>query len=294
MDLKKEIKTKREHLSDSSIVTYASILRNLHKKIFGDEEMTLSNFNKSKKILKFMDDYESKKRKTILSALYILTENEKYKNKMKEDITVYQNDINKQEKTEKQKNNWITSAEIENKLNELKDNANIIYKSGKNSMIYMQDIQNYIILCLLSGYYIPPRRSKDYCDFRIDLTDEDDDNNEYNHFNKDMTKMIFQNYKTAKTYGKQVIQIPAKLKKILIKWKSINPTQYLLFDNNCNKMTNVKLTQRLNRIFDNKKISINNFRHTYLTEKYNNTVELDKDLSQMGTSRNMLTNYVKK
>jgi len=57
------------------------------------------------------------------------------------------------------------------------------------------------------------------------------------------------------------------------------------------------LNQRLNRIFGGKKVGVNNFRHTYLTDKYAETSkknkELSEDMSDMGSSQNMAINYIK-
>ena len=98
--------------------------------------------------------------------------------------------------------------------------------------------------------------------------------------------MNFNSYKTAKTYGLQQVELPSILKKILTKWISVNPTEYLLFDANMNKLSSVKLNQRLNKIFDEKHISINALRHTYLTDKYGHTIEqkseIDNTMKDMG------------
>ena len=61
--------------------------------------------------------------------------------------------------------------------------------------------------------------------------------------------------------------------------------EYLLFDNFYQPLTSVKLNQRLNSIFNGKKISTNNFRHSYLTEKFGNNYQEMKDTAtMMGTS----------
>ena len=64
-----------------------------------------------------------------------------------------------------------------------------------------------------------------------------------------------------------------------------------------NPLTSVKLNQRLNKLFDGKKVGVNALRHTYLTDKYADTMEqkkkIDKDMTEMGSSANMLTTYVK-
>jgi hypothetical protein len=65
-----------------------------------------------------------------------------------------------------------------------------------------------------------------------------------------------------------------------------------------NPLSSVKLNQRLNKIFDEKKVSVNQLRHTYLTNKFGHTIEqknsIDNTMSEMGSSANMLDTYVKK
>ena len=53
----------------------------------------------------------------------------------------------------------------------------------------------------------------------------------------------------------------------------------------------LRLNQRLNKIFDGKKISVNQLRHTFLTEKYG---DIGEDMEDMGSSINMATTYIKK
>ena len=173
----------------------------------------------------------------------------------------------------------------------MESNVNTLYKKKTLNNTDLQDIQNYIILCILSGKYIPPRRSKDYVDFKIKDIDKDKDN----YIEK--KNMVFNSYKTAKTYQRQELPIPPELMKILNKWIKINPTEYLLFDSNGKKLTNVKLTQRLNKIFG-KKASVNQLRHTYLSDKYQDTIKLNKDMADdmkaMGSSRSQEAIYIKK
>jgi len=295
MSLKEIIKERRPALSDSSITTYDSILRSLYKKVFGEDiknvDEDVKRFEEHKKIMEHLRDVTSNKRKTVLSALVILTENKKYRKKMNEDVKEYNEEIKKQVKNETQKENWIEVEEIKDKYEEVKTKATKLMRKKDKTTNDLQEIQNYIILSVLSGIYIPPRRSKDYVDFKIKNIDEEKDN--YMKGNK----FIFNSYKTAKTYGQQTVVIPLKLKNIIKKWIKMNPTEYLLFDSNGNKMSNVKLTQRLNKIFDGKNISVNNLRHTKLTDKYKTAMELMKDVDEivrgMGTSKSMLSTYVK-
>jgi hypothetical protein len=71
----------------------------------------------------------------------------------------------------------------------------------------------------MSGVFIPPRRSLDYCEFKIKNIDREKDNY------LDKNKLIFNRYKTAKTYGQQSVDIPVQLRNILTKWSKLNPNE---------------------------------------------------------------------
>ena len=291
MDIKELILKKRPSLSKSSITTYSSILRNLYKKVFGDGEIDAKNFDKVKDIFAYLEDIPVNKRKTVLSALFIITDNDKYRGQMLDDISEFNKDIDKQEKTETQKENWVSTDDIMTVMNDMEKEVKILLNKEKFKPSDYQEIQKYIILCLLGGYYIAPRRSKDYVDFKIDNIDRKTDN--YLKGNK----FYFNSYKTAKTYGQQVIDVPKPLVNLLKKWIAINPTEYLLFDTKGDKLTNVKLNQRLNKIFGSK-IGVNAMRHEYLTHKYKDVSDtlddIEKDFKNMGSSKAQFKTYVKK
>lgn len=291
-DIKDYIAKKRSNLGKSSIATYASILKNLHKKVFQNDKIDLDDFKKQiDPVLDYLKDIPPNRRKTILSALVVITDEKKYRDLMLDDVRDYNKEIDTQTKTETQKENWIKGGDIAVVYDELRRDAEAIYKKKNYTPNDLQQIQQYIILSLLGGIYCPPRRSKDFCDFKIKNINKSQDNF------LDKNKMYFNSYKTAKTYGQQTLDIPKELKSILTKWIKINPTDYLLFDTNLGKLSSVKLNQRLNKIFGGKKISTNQMRHTYLTDKFAKTSEENKQLAktmeQMGSSQNMSTNYIK-
>jgi len=290
-DLKEYIKDKRPTLSASSITTYNSILRNLYKKVFGAGEIETKKFEETDKILAHLKEVPPNKRKTILSALVIITDDKKYRDLMLEDIKEYNHDIGKQEKSDSQKENWVAGGDIKTLWDNLKRNTDLIYKKSHITPNDLQQIQSYIIVSLLGGVFVPPRRSKDLVDWKIKNVDKTKDNY------LDKSSIHYNSYKTAKCYGEQVVQIPTALKNIITKWIKVNPTDFLLFDTNMNPLTSVKLNQRLNKLFDGKKVGVNALRHTYLTDKYADTMEqkkkIDKDMAEMGSSANMLTTYVK-
>lgn len=290
--VKNYVKSKKPSLSNSSITTYSSILKNLYKNVFGDGDIDMEKFSQTDKVLEYLKNVPPNKRKTILSSLVIITDKKAYRDLMLEDVRDYNKEIHKQEKTEEQKESWVNTNQVRDILNELKTNTDLLYKKKNLSLGDLQEIQSYIIMCLLGGVYIPPRRSKDYVDFKIKNVDKSKDNF------LEKNKLIFNSYKTAKTYGQQVVEIPVQLKNILVKWIKVNPTEYLLFDSNMNKLSSVKLNQRLNKIFGEKKVGVNQLRHTYLTDKYAHTIAQKNDIKDtmgdMGSSVNMLETYVKK
>jgi integrase len=289
--LKEHLHTKRPSLSNSSLTTYTSILKNLYIKVFGDDKLDLKKFDDTEKILAFLKDVPPNKRKTILSSLVIITDKKQYRDLMLEDVRDYNKEIHKQEKTPEQEESWVSTNQVKEIWEGLKKDAELLYKKNSLKPTDLQQIQSYIILSLLGGVFIPPRRSKDYVDFVIKDVDKTKDNY------LDKNKMYFNSYKTAKTYGQQVVEIPKSLQAILKKWISVNPTKSLLFDANMNTLSSVKLNQRLNKIFDEKKVSVNALRHSYLTDKYANHSkegkQLAEDMKEMGSSTNMAVNYIK-
>jgi hypothetical protein len=292
MEIKDYIKKKRSTLSDSSLTTYASVLKSLYKKVYGDGKIDWDKFDNTKTVLDFLKDIPPNRRKTILSALVIITGKSEYRDKMLSDVRDYNKEIQKQEKTPAQEENWVDDKQVKAVFEALRTDAVALMKK-KTALkpTDLQDIQNFIIMALLGGIFIPPRRSKDFCDFKI----KNIDTNKDNYLKKG--KMVFNSYKTFKTYGTQEVDVPKALATILNAWIKINPTEWLLFDSNMNHLTPVKLNQRLNKIFGDKKIAVNILRHSYLTSKYADTIaknkEISEDMTDMGSSKGMATTYIK-
>jgi len=290
LTIKVVLKNNRPNLSDSSLKTYNSLLTNLYKKVYGDEDMELEKFNNTDKFINELKDIDPIRRKTYLAALVVLTTNDVYQDQMMEDIQKSKQQIYSQEKNDKQKDSWIDTEEVFKIYETLKERAIKLYRKRNKNMDDYQDIQNFIILSLLSGIFIPPRRLKDYVDFKIKDVDDTKDNF------MDKKGFVFNSYKTQKSYRRQNIIIPKELRMIINKWIKCNPTEYLLYDTNENKLSSVQLVQRLNKIFNNK-ISVNQLRHTYMTDKYSDTSESNKKMAQdfimMGSSIAQENVYIK-
>ena len=277
MDFRENLKDKRSSLSDGSLKTYNSLLRTIYKNCFKeDKEADISKFETEKDIIMaFLNSKPFNVRKTLLSALVCIAPDIKeYKTEMLSNIKEYNDEIDKQQQTESQKESNITGLQIKDILYNLKQETDFIYKKKYINDSDIQRLQDYILVCLLGGQYVVPRRALDYTEFKVKNINKDIDNY------MDKSKFYFNKYKTAKYYGQQNLEIPIQLKNILVKYIAAIPDkiEYLLFGINGNKLTAVTLNQKLNRIF-NGKISINALRHAYLTEKYADVMKKTKKMN---------------
>ena len=110
----------RPHLSPNSLKTYVSILFNLHKHL-KQENYNIEWFNTSLDdiVNNYLKNKPSQSRKSIVSALYVLTNNEKYREMMIQDCKIVNDNYKTQQKSSKEKINWITTEEIKGKYNNL-------------------------------------------------------------------------------------------------------------------------------------------------------------------------------
>lgn len=288
-----KIKEKRPTLADGTIRTYVSLLKSLyygnHEK---DSEINLSWFNKQDDIIEKLKEKPLASRKTTYSALVsIADDSDKYRKEMMSDAVEYNKMIKTQTKSDKQSENWKSFDDIKNiyETTYKKVKPFLNSKDELNKKEYAA-VEDFIILSLTCGYWIPPRRSQDWCEFKIRNFNPKEDNCIVKG------NFVFNKYKTSKFYHEQVVPIPKGLKLILTKWIKHNKSEYLICDHFGNKMSNVKLSQRLNKIFDGLKISTSMLRHIYLSDKLKDVPklqELEKLASDMGHSMKEQMEYVK-
>jgi len=290
MSIIETLKKNKPNIGQSSLKTYNSTLTNLYYEHHPKKnKINLEWFNNQDEIIDLIGDTTNKKR--IYAALIAITDeknNDKYKKIMYKDIEDYNDEQNKQKKTEKQTKYWIKQEDIKNIYNDLKNKYSYLLNKKKISYDDFFNLQNYIIASL----YIlnDPRRLKDYSELKIKNIDKKNDNYiDNNNFH-------FLNYKTQKTYHEQVIKINDELFTILKKYIKLNPFEYLLVDINGNKLTSAKLNFRLGKIFGNK-VSVNLLRHSLLSSLYQNIPalnELKERAANFGHSINQALLYIKK
>jgi hypothetical protein len=285
-ELVKALKKNKPTLSASSLRTYESILRNLYEKIEGKKEGLQPTYfcENYEKVIKFLQDMPFNKRKTLLAGLVSLcgsthAATDQYRTVMLADIARYNADQKKQEKSPAQEKNWVTQTEIHDLYNHLYKDTWYLLKRGNVSGSEYERVLRFVLLSLY--VLIPPRRIKDYIDFRIRNINKSTENY------MDKNKFVFNSYKTAKTYETQMVKIPTQLRNIITLWSNINKSNELLVKADGRPLTQPEITLLLNRIFG-KKVSVNILRHSFLSEVTLKNMplfkDIEKDTEDMGTS----------
>lgn len=289
-----QLKQNRPNLSEGSLKTYESNLRNMYKKLyFIGEPIDLEKFNNTEDFKNLLKDLAPSTRKGRFSALFILTGLEEYQELMLNDIEEHNESKSSREENEKQKENAITQDEINQKMEEMKPLVDAWFKS-KN----LPKLQDYLILCLYGGNYIAPRRSKDFTMFKLRNIDELKDNylEIYTSHKKLCGNFVFNDFKT-KQRGQDIIDIPTELLSIIRKWRRIHSYDYLFFNGKGEGIDSVVMNQRIEKLFG-KKVGINGLRACYMTTKYGHLIEdeknMEEDFKNMGSSINVKNSYIRK
>lgn len=192
------------------------------------------------------------------------------------------------EKSETQSENWMSWEDIIKIHDELKNKVDEVQKKNRLTNADKKLIENYFLLCLYTQQ--PPRRNSDYYFMKVGQGDDEKIN--YVDLNDD--KYYFNNFKTAKS-GKEVIDIPEKIIDIIkwyVKLMNLNDGDYLLYPDDDTRTNSNRITKSLNSIF-NKKIGASMLRHIYLTNKYGDIInEQKEDAEFMAHGTGMQNSYI--
>jgi hypothetical protein len=288
MSITETIQKNRPNLSASSLKTYSSVLRNLQKNMKGEGLEWFSENVTS--ILDYLKEKTAQTKKTSLSALFVLTKEQRYKDVMVQVMKLVNETDKSQKKNDKQDKNWMSVKEIQDIYDPLL--VKIKKMLSNKSILNESTMMEFLLVSFLGGVVkdLPPRRSQDYTELKIRNYDTKKDN----YYKSG--KFYFNVYKTAKSYGEQVIQVPKELDVILKKWIKMNTNDYMLYSTNGNKLSSPQISRILNKVFD-KNVSTSMLRHIYLTNIYKDLPALEKmeELSsQMGHSLLQGLEYVKR
>jgi hypothetical protein len=228
-----------------------------------------------------------------------------YTELMNEKAKEHREKENSHEKSEKQEKAWMEWDEVLKKKNELKEE---VKKFWSNKTITERQYNRLLDLVVLSLYTdIPPRRNE-YQDMYLVSSYNDSLPADRNYLDWSNKVLIFLKYKTAKTYAKQEVKIGdnKELMETLNAYLKHHP---LLPNGKMSKSSSVPLlvyadgrpfekvnciTRILNRIFG-KSVGSSMLRHIYLSSKYGDLVEEQKeDAEAMGHSLGEQKDYIKK
>jgi hypothetical protein len=279
-DILKTILNNKSGITDKSAMVYVASLASLAKALdFKDEKLFTT---KPKEIITYLDTLTPSRSKSILSGLIAFVTNKKvieaYKKKMVEVSATVRTDDEKQEKTDKQEENWMSWDDVMKLYKELEDEATPLFKKDKLNAQHMKTLQNYVILSMY--VLIPPRRIADYTNFKT----KDINKKEDNYYDDESHELVFNSYKTAKNYGTQKVDCPVVLREVFQKWFPLSQkySDYLLFNSYGSHLAQPQLTKMINNIFG-KKISASMLRHIYVSDVVLKNMPKMDDLKQVAS-----------
>jgi hypothetical protein len=311
--LKVQIKEKR-NISENSLNTYLRNLRILNSKFGNKEFKNLSFLNNFKKVKDILNNMTDSTRKNNLASILVGLKATNNKNKVIDKYVKFLDQVSKdynekiltQRKSDKESENWTSVKSLQGVLNKYasKMRRKQYYKKSSLTKKEMDKLKTYLVLSLylIDPKSNPPRRLE-YASLKITKKDPDSDKGNYLRiFSRNKKEFIFNNYKTAKTYKKQIIPVGSKLNSVINLWLKFNPdNEYLLTNSRGGKMTENGLGKYLQNIFKKelgKKISVNMIRHIILSDAYKDVPkmkEMKDKAEKMGHSVNeALTTYTKK
>jgi hypothetical protein len=175
-------------------------------------------------------------KKTLLSALFVLTSDDDYREKMLSTMKVV-NDHYKQQKTNPDRLKNLMSFE---EVKRLHDEFKATWKAHPTDSNFF----NLLISSLCSGVVMPPRRVIDYAVMKIAKYDRNTDN----YYEKG--KFYFNVYKTKKSHGKQEVVVPPEIVKLINKRKKMTGTgNYLLINDEGDIYSQSALSKKIKRLF---------------------------------------------
>lgn len=320
MEKLREAIDKKRNIKEISLKAYLISIKKVHNAILGeDKEMENIDFLKDEeKVLEAIEGLKLNTQKNYLSAIIVsldaMNDDGEYDKELKEYReyleTVnksYYEQLNKNEKTEDQDENWVSLKELRKVMNGYKADLSDrdVFKKETLTKKQFDILQKWVVANLYLNDSNPPIRL-DYGDMAIikekdfeKLSDEDLNENNYlvikSRTNK---KFHFGNYKTKKSQGIKTIPVGKVLNSVLNIWLKHNDQPYLLLDSQGNKMNSNQLSKYINKVFEptGKKINVNMLRHIYISEKF--PVEKNNEkaevASKMGHSVDTQNSYAKK
>ena len=297
MDFVNEIADKlrsTKNISDSSVNVYIGNLKKLNNsKPFGDFGFLENVDTVVEKLGKYKETTKKNYLVSIVSVLSLFPDVPKLKElhdkyyglMMKKKDEIEKADVGDMTKT--QEENWIDWDSVKEKFKELETEVNTFYKK---KTIDDTQYQTLLVFALLALYVIvAPRRNKDYqLMFVVDKFEPDMDK-EKNYYDLAKKRFIFNNYKTAKKYGRFDYRVPDALRLALSKYLKHRDQRLPVDDHNAKPLLmksdgtpmvrSNDITKLLNKVFG-KNVGSSMLRHIFLTDKYGDLFKQSKEDSE--------------
>jgi integrase len=239
-------------LSDNTIKTYKSSIITLFKNIYDTERFSVKKLEDYEKISEYVHTLSAVYAKITLLAIIRLIKNkiliERYKELSRHYKKIDDDKRIKANSNAQEVENYIKWSDIL----ELRET----YKREDDTSL------GYLILSLYT--YIPPQRGQVFYNGYIFYNPDDNYVLNNNVIDLNRRVLIINEYKTKKTYGTNVLNLPVTLIGILKEWVESNGEGLLLKSKKGNQLKQPEFTQLLYKIF-NKKISTDMIRKIYVS-----------------------------
>ena len=270
------LKVNRPKITPISVKNYLSALKRLSKTTGIKLTEPKDIIENKDVILKHILGLNISNRKKTISALVgvLLGENcpellNELRLQLYKDIKEVEEDADSQLLTPTQEANYIPWDKVLEVYHELERICKPLWKKelvGWDRRSF-ETLQDYVLLSLY--VLMPPRRSEDYCAFKIKNFDDKTVKSKDNYMvipknKKKLATFVFNKYKNASRLGQQVIEIPNSLKKIILQWNEINKADYLIVNSRGNPVGQQGMTKMLNRILA-EGVSSTMLRHSFMT-----------------------------
>jgi hypothetical protein len=303
MSIAEVIRANRPKISDSTVRTYVSIIKNFEKQLGIKLENAQDVITHYEKMIDHVKHLPANVRKTRLSAIVVFVQHAKeeaaealkaFNDAMSNAKKEYNEEVDNQIMTEKQKKTMKPWSYFLDKYHELEKQVDPLMEKDELTKAEFAQFQMYVILSC--NILLEPRRSMDWTEFKLRNVDTEKDN--YIAVVKRKPFLVFNRFKTVKKEGRLMIPCPKKLYKILYgEWMLKNKHDWLLMNaSQTNKINSTQYTKLLYQFFG-EDISTNIMRHSYLTSKYKDVPalkEMKQTAKNMSHSLETALTYVKK
>jgi hypothetical protein len=276
-----DIRSYNTNLKESSVRQYTHrithFIKNFNDIDLANPQELLNNINSAYQNLNT--------RKGLIAPLAKLSQNKMLLEEV-QNLTAIIRAENEQNKTsDKEKIAWLSKAEINRIINshvkKIKE-----FENSQNPTPYQRRlVKKFVLFLLYCGKFMPPRRITDYSLLLWDY----DGTTDYNYIYINGNKFVFNKYKTAATYGQQIINIPKQIMKYINLHRKLNyadSKSKFMFSSTEYPLAAVSINSFLSDIVG-KQTNSNIFRKIYISElfkSHKSLKEIKEATTLMGTS----------